>query len=335
MSEAQKEPPRHQQLEALTGWEAAHAPPRKVLVAGASGGFGSLLVRKLPSRFEVIGLDQTEREHDPRTDGRHYVAAFDKRAAEDVFKREKPDALVHVAFRDDPRLSSEERFRTNVIGTMRLLEHAAKHDVRRVVVLSTGAVYGAHPLNPTFITEEAPSRALERYPGIRDRVEADGFVQAWLYKRPETTTVLLRPAHIIGPSVMNPLAEYLASSPVPVLLGFDPMLDLIHEEDVVHAITLALEAPQSGVYNVPGPGPAPLSAVLRLLEATPLPIPHVFAYATVRVLRALGFPYDPHHVDYMRYPLVLAGERIRDELGYAPRVSLEETIRAARRAGSS
>jgi UDP-glucose 4-epimerase len=130
---------------------------------------------------------------------------------------------------------------------------------------------------------------------------------------------------------VNPIAEYLNSRPVPVLLGFDPMLDLVHEEDVVRAIILALEAPQSGVYNVPGPGPVPVSAVLRILEATPLPIPHVFAYATVRVLRTLGFPYDPHHVDYMRYPLVLDGARIRDELGYKPQVSLEETIRAAKR----
>ena len=63
---------------------------------------------------------------------------------------------MHVAFRDNARVSAHERYRTNVIGTMRLLEHAARYHVARVVVLSTGAVYGAHPLNPTFVDEEAP-----------------------------------------------------------------------------------------------------------------------------------------------------------------------------------
>jgi UDP-glucose 4-epimerase len=322
------------ELEALTGWEAASAPARKVLVAGAAGGFGSFVARKLPSRFEVIGLDQVERNGDTTAPAKFHVAPFDKRTCEDVFKRERPDALIHVAFRDDPRLSSDERFRTNVIGTMRLLEHAAKHDVKRVIVLSTGAVYGAHPLNPTLVSEDAPLRAIERYAGIRDRVEADQFVQSWLYKRPETTTVLLRPAHIVGPSVSSPLMEYLKARSVPVVLGFDPMMDLVHEDDVVRAIELALEAPQSGIYNVPGPGPVPLSEVLRVLERTPFPIPHIFAYSTARLLKRFGrFPFDTSQVDYLRYPLVLSPDRIKDELGYKPKVGLEETIKGAKRPG--
>lgn len=322
---------RHARLEAIHGWEAATAPARKVLVAGAAGGFGALLCRKLPERFEVIGLDQVDRAvPDPKS--KLYVSAFDKRTAEDVFKRERPDALVHVAFREDPRMSSQERYRTNVIGTMRLLEHAAHYHVSRVVVLSTGAVYGAHPLNPTFIDEESPLRALERYPEIRDRVEADQYVQSWLYRRPETTTVLLRPAHIVGGHVSSPFSEYVNGSPVPVLLGFDPMIDIVHEDDVVRAIELALASHQSGVYNVPGPGPVPLSEILRALERTPLPIPHVLAYPAAKLLRrVVGYPFETPQADFLRYPLVLSGERAKDELDYLPRVSLEETIRAAKK----
>jgi UDP-glucose 4-epimerase len=322
----------HDRLEAIHGWEAAAAPVKKILVAGAAGGFGSLLTRKLPERgFEVVGLDQTDRGGtDPRV--KLYVSPFDKRQAEDVFKREKPDALVHCAFRDDPRASSQERYRTNVIGTMRLLEHAAKHDVKRVVVISTGAVYGPHPLNPTFVDEEAPLRAIERYPGIRDRVEADQYVQAWLYKRPETTTVLLRPAHIVGPNVSSLFIEYVNGGAVPTLLGFDPMIDLVHEDDLVQAIELSLASSQSGVYNIPGPGAVPLSEILRMLERTPFPIPHVFAYGVARLLRQAGiFPFETPQVDFLRYPLVLSGDRARDELGYRAKVGLEDTIRSCRR----
>ncbi len=324
---------RIERLEAIHGWEAATAPPRKVLVAGAAGGFGTLVCRKLPESMEVVGLDQVERHvPEPGARGKLHVAPFDKRTAEDVFKRERPDALVHVAFRDDPRAPSHDRYKTNVIGTMRLLEHAARYHVSRVVVVSTGTVYGAHPLNATFIDEESPLRALERYPEIRDRVEADQYVQSWLYRRPETTTVLLRPAHIVGPHVSSPFSTYLNSQPVPMLLGFDPMVDLVHEDDVVNAIVLALSSHQSGVYNVPGPGPVPLSAVLRILERTPLPIPHFLAYPVTRILRSVaGYPFETQQADFLRYPLVLSGERAKDELHYTARVPLDATIRAAKK----
>ncbi|MBI3725153.1 hypothetical protein HY251_14565 [bacterium] len=130
----------------------------------------------------------------------------------------------------------------------------------------------------------------------------------------------------------SPFVEYVNASPVPTLLGFDPMLDLVHEDDVVNAIVLALEARQSGIYNLPGPGAVPLSTVLRALERTPLPIPHVLAPGAAWLLNKAGiFPFDSAHVDFLRYPLVLSGERAKDELGYLPRVSLEETVRAAKR----
>ncbi|MBI3725154.1 NAD-dependent epimerase/dehydratase family protein [bacterium] len=117
----------HDRLEAIHGWEPASAPARKVLVAGAAGGFGSFVTRALPERFLVLGVDQVERSGGGAgSRGKLYVTPYDKRTCEDVFKLEKPDALVHVAFRDDPRASTHERYRTNVIGTMRLLEHAAK-----------------------------------------------------------------------------------------------------------------------------------------------------------------------------------------------------------------
>ncbi len=322
-----------QRLEAIHGWEAATSPAKKVLVAGAAGGFGALLCRRLPEQLEVLGIDQVERHGPPpATRSKLFVTPYDKRTAEDVFKRERPDTFIHVGFRDDPRTPSQERYKTNVIGTMRLLEHAARYHVARVVVLSTGVVYGAHPLNPTFIDEDSPLRALERYPEIRDRVEADQYVQSWLYRRPETTTVLLRPAHIVGPHVTSPFSKYLNGSPVPTLVGFDPMIDLVHEDDVVHAIELALTTNQSGVYNVPGPGPVPLSEILRALERTPLPIPHVFAYPATRLLRrVVGYPFETPQADFLRYPLVLSGERAKDELDYVPRVSLADTIKAAKK----
>src|SRR5438046_6058283 len=63
-----------------------------------------------------------------------------------------------------------------------------------------------------------PTRRSSDLAGIRDRVEADQYVQSWLYKRPETTTVLLRPAHITGSHASSLFMEYVNAKAVPMLL---------------------------------------------------------------------------------------------------------------------
>ena len=62
-----------------------------------------------------------------------------------------------------------------------------------------------------------------------------------------------------------------------MLLGFDPMVQLVHALDVAEAIVLALAPGRRGIYNVVGPGEVPLSAVLRELGRTPRWIPHPLA----------------------------------------------------------
>ena len=70
----------------------------------------------------------------------------------------------------------------------------------------------------------------------------------------------------------------------------------------------------------------------RILERTPLYIPHFLARPVTRLLRALvSYPFESQQVDFLRYPLVLSGDRAKDELHYVAKVPLEATIRAAAR----
>jgi UDP-glucose 4-epimerase len=114
------------------------------------------------------------------------------------------------------------------------------------------------------LTEDAPLLAAQRFPQMRDLVEIDHMLSTFLWRARETETVILRPVHIVGP-VHNAPSNYLRIERPPTLLGFDPMVQLVHVEDVAESIAAALAPGRRGIYNIVGPGEVPLSAILREL----------------------------------------------------------------------
>ena len=116
---------------------------------------------------------------------------------------------------------------------------------------------------------------------------------------------------------------------IPTLLGFDPMVQLIHEDDVIEAIVCALRPGIRGVFNVVGPGEVPLSTVLRELGKPTLPIPHLLGRPLLTLLyrwKLTSFP--PPELDHIRYVCMVDGSRAQAVLGFRPRRSLKETIEA-------
>src|SRR6266446_6976898 len=113
------------------------------------------------------------------------------------------------------------------------------------------------------------------------------------------------------------------------LAGFDPMVQLIHEEDVARALALSLRPGLRGVYNVCGPGELPLSAVLRELGRAHIPIPHLFARPLLDKLfqyRLAGFPSA--ELDHLQFLCTVDGSRYEREAGFRATYTLRETIRS-------
>jgi UDP-glucose 4-epimerase len=206
-----------------------------------------------------------------------------------------------------------------------------RHGVKKVVVLSSANVYGPRPDNSNFLPEETPLMAADRFSDVRDLIELDMYAQSFMWRHPEVETVVLRPVNIVGPTVRNAPSNYLRLEVPVTVLGFDPMVQLIHEEDVCRALVLALRPGLRGVYNVTGPGEVPLSAVLRELERQPLPVPHLLVRPLVRrafEARLTGFP--PEEVDHIQYLCVVDGSSFVRDAGWTPSRTLRETIRSVR-----
>ena len=171
--------------------------------------------------------------------------------------------------------------------------------------------------------------AAERFSEMRDLIEVDMYAQSFMWKHPDVETVILRPVNIVGATVKNAPSNYLRLQRPLAVLGFDPMVQLIHEEDVARALALALRPGLRGVFNVTGPGEVPLSAIFRELGRSPIPVPHPLVRPLVRrAFEARLSSFPPEEVDHIQYLCVVDGSRFAREAGWAPAFSLRETIRS-------
>jgi UDP-glucose 4-epimerase len=224
-----------------------------VLVTGISGNLGREVAKLLHRTQRVAGIDRRPFIGKPK-DIDHFQIDLRKKKTDDVFRRLPISAIVHMGIMHDPRMSAEDHHSFNVLGTTRVLECAAKFGVKKLVVLSSANVYGPSPDNSHFLSEESPLMAASRFPSVRDLIEVDMLAHGFFWRHPSVETVVLRPVHIVGPTIKNAPSNYLRLKRPMALAGFDPMVQLIHMEDVARALVAALTPGFKGVFNVVGPG---------------------------------------------------------------------------------
>lgn len=312
------------------------APPLAVLVTGATSALGRLLVRTLyyhPEIRYIVGLgiepkpyyfDQfdSQKFHYFRVDLTH-LRELRNLFYGDFIKDLRLDAVVHLAFRNrpnDPR--SEEAHRLNIQGTQNILSFALEHEtIRKFIFRSSHIVYRVDPMNPVFLDEDSElnfSVKADRW--VKDRVDADLFVRSKMDQE-KLNIVVLRFSNLVGEQFHSQFNELLNLNLALLPMGFDPMINLLHPRDAVHALVLALlKREVRGVFNVPGRDTAPLSVFIRANRTPSLRLPGPLIRVVNRIQRSLGmteYNFEVHG-DRLYYPCLLEGKRIKEALGYEP-----------------
>lgn len=306
----------------------------RLAVTGTASFLGSRLLRRAVEARggeAVLALDIAA---PPATlDVRHREIDFTEPAADEtllrILQEEKVSTLVHTAFFTTPRRDRSHAHELESIGTLALMAAAAAAGVRHVVMRSFTAVYGARGQNPSFLTEERALEADARLAWVRDKVEAEQHARAFARRYPEMVVTILRFAPLFGPGVRTFYTRLFDKRVVPTLLGFDPLLQLLHPDDALDAAEAALARPLAGAFNVVPRAALPLVSALHLAEKVPVPVPHPIAYAASDALWAAGLVEAPGaFLDYARYPCVADGEKARRELGFEARYSSREALLA-------
>lgn len=281
----------------------------RILLTGSAGRLGRQVAEQLALSHEVVGIDRRPFLGLPPGVVHHRVD-LRRRSAEQVFRDFRPEAIVHMGVVHNFRIPPGRLHDRNVVGTETLLRWAVKYKASKVILLSSGDVYGAGPNNSQFLDEDAPLLASVRFPEIRTLVAVDRTVQSFFWRHPQIETVLLRPAHIVGPNVRNAPSNYFRLRILPTQMGFDPMVQLISEKRIIDIVEAALAPGVRGVFNLASTSPVPLSRILAMLKKPTLPVPHPLFRIGLKALwrwRLTTFP--PPELDHIRFHTVLDTRR--------------------------
>jgi UDP-glucose 4-epimerase len=166
---------------------------------------------------------------------------------------------------------------------------------------------------------------------VTDRVEVEHQIEKFAKRNPDVHVIVLRFAPIVGQTADNPFTRLLRSGFVPTILGFDPLWQVIHEDDAVTALHLALTTKAEGSFNVVGETTAPFSTIARLAGARTLPLPGPLLRATIVALESAGVASVPVPLlSFLRYSWVADGGRARKQLGFEPRVPFHDAMASMR-----
>ena len=307
--------------------------PRVVLVTGVSRYLGGRLAGVLaadPSIDRVIGVDTVApRPEQAALLGRTEFVRADIRnpLIAKVIAQAGVDTVVHMNVIATPlgaggRTAMKE---INVIGTMQLLAACQKAPtMRKLIVKSTTAVYGTSPRDPALFTEDVEPRSLPKSGYAKDAVEVEGYVRGFGRRRPDVSLSLLRFTNFIGPAIETPLTRYLGLPLVPTVLGFDPRVQLCHEDDGIEALRRASVEDHPGIYNVGGEGVLLLSQALRRLGRPSLPVPSPAVSIVARAFRSAGVvDFSPEQMRYLQHGRVADVRRLARGFGWSPRSTSE------------
>lgn len=310
-----------------------------VLVTGVSRYLGARLAIELAaadSVTRVIGVDTVAptpeltarlgRVEFVRADIRNPLIAK-------VIATAEVDTVVHLSIAATPAVTGGGRSvmkEMNVIGTMQLLAACQKSEcVRRLVVKSATAVYGTSSRDPAAFREDAEPPSAPRSGYAKDAAEIEDYVRGFRRRRPDVTVALLRFANIIGPNIETPLSRYFSLPTVPTVLGYDPRVQFLHEDDAVAVTQRALHHSGPGTINVAGAGVLTLSQAIRRAGRIQLPVPAPSVGTVGRVLSGAGLlEVTPGSNRFVEFGRIVDTGRMRTELGFTPQYTTIEAFDA-------
>ena len=316
-------------------------PRRIIAITGAGGLVGAHVVRRLENDDacrRIVLLDLVPPKIRPRKTVFYRVDLTDPLAATriaDAFRQERPSAVVHLATLQRPTRDRNYAHELETLGTLRLLhaldEHSRTAGPVPLIAGSTTFAYGAFSDNPNFLTEDDRLRGRPGYAFVEEKLSVEQELREHAERSGQPVTVL-RFAPVLDAAGRSLVARYFRLTPVPTVLGYNPLIQLLGVDDAAEAVRLALaDRRRHGhrAYNVAGGGVLPLLAAIRLAGRTSVPTPALVAAPLLDALFQSGAAFAPGaQLDFLKYLFVTDTERASNELGFRARLSTRDAVLA-------
>jgi nucleoside-diphosphate-sugar epimerase len=324
--------------------EEPHFEQRSAVVTGAGGFIGNAICRGLVERgAEVVGLEIDESTRDRVLAAGASFATADVAAADDdresahaAIETARPDLVVHTAAHVREWGSMQDFVRVNVRGTRNVLDAAERSGAGRIVHISSVVVYGYD--SPAEQDEDVHHRTYG-IPYIDTKSASDALAR-------RRGAVVVRPGDVYGPGsvpwVLRPL-ELARAGQLAVPGKGDGIMLPLYVDDLVEAVALALSEGEPGrAYTAWDGQPVTFQdyfnriadlAGARAVRRLPRPfLAGVGAgMEAMARLRNRPPPFSRNAITLIDRRGTVSARRIREELGWEPRVDLDEGMRRTER----
>lgn len=306
---------------------------KKILITGTAGFIGFHLAKELlkNKNCKIIGVDIMTDYYDVRMKQkrneilkRHPNYRFyktnvaDYKKFESIVKKEKPDIIIHLAAQAGVRYSLVNPWpyaESNYLATLNVLESAKRHGIKRVLVASSGSVYGKNEKMP-FSEKHATDHPISIYGASKKASELLAHSYHHLYG---IEVGLMRFFTAYGEYGRPDLALFkfvksiITDKPIYVYNNGKMTRTFTHISDIISGIiNLANKKELScDIYNFSGNNPIKLLDFIKLIENS------LDKKATINFL-----PMQPGDVKEALVDI----SKARKELNYNPKVSIEEGI---------
>lgn len=310
------------------------------LVTGATGFTGEALARELVRRgYDIRALVRPDSRTEKLDSGHIHLHQGDLRNPEDIEQAaEGVDYIYHIAAAFRPAGQPDSYYHdVNVGGVENVIRAARAHEVSRTVHCSTVGVHGNVKSIPA--TEDSPYN-----PGdIYQETKLEGELVAREAFERDVPGVVVRPAGIYGPGDLRFLKLFRAIQNRRFIMfgSGETLYHFTYIDDLVDGIILCGEHPDAlgEVYIVAGDEFVTLNQLAELVAeavgATPPQIRLPFwllmgaAVACETLCKPLGIdpPLYRRRAEFFIKDRAFSNEKIKEELGYAPKISLDEGIK--------
>ena len=299
---------------------ALESRPSRVLITGVSNPLGAEVARRLaPQVPYLFGCDVK----DPISalEEMDFVHADTRHTAiRKLIRQLRVDTVVHLAVMVDSPKDERSIHETDVIGTMNVLLGCSgpSSAVRRLIVKSSQAIYGAGPGDPSLFSEGMTSLERPASSMTRELLEMEQLVAEFSVRNESCQVTALRLGFRVSEDTT--LAGYLSLPIVPTFAGYDPRLQLLHEDDAVEVVVRAVLGRHPGVFNVAGGGVVLLSQAIAIMGGHPAPILPPFGHwlARIALRRLTRVDVQAHLADLIAFGSVVDCSKLAAEFGWIP-----------------
>ena len=306
-----------------------------ILITGASGYLGRLLVQKLTNRqtgpaINIIAADIRDEPGFELNDRIVYMK-LDVRSPDVnvIMAKNRIDTVVHLASIVTPGKKSNREFEysVDVLGTENILKACVRNKVKRIIVTSSGAAYGYHKDNPEWITEKEKVRGNEEFAYAHHKKLVEQLLEKYRFDHPELEQTIFRIGTILGKTVNNQITALFEKKVMLGISGSDSPFVFIWDQDVVGCLEQAVFSSVSGIFNVAGDGKLTVYEIADILNKPVLKVPAFLMKAILFVLKRLSLTqYGEEQVNFLRYRPVLDNTKLKTVFGYTPAYTSKEVF---------